>query len=133
MFIVIPHPGFKERNEELESRLVSWKPGMLATIQGTWLGSLDPRFRWPQMAGAKLTALDAPNREPKLEDVADAWLFVGMRDSLTEVLPHPRIYRDDYWNELNRRNMIVYGKRIDEPDNLQAEFNTSARYYVKPK
>ncbi|MCI0539626.1 MAG: hypothetical protein L0Z50_30820 [Verrucomicrobiales bacterium] len=133
MFIVIPHSGFKERNEELEARLASWKPGMIASIKGTWLGALHPRLRWPQMAGAKFKVPDSPNREPRLEDVADAWLFVGMRDSLTEVLPHPRIYRDDYWNELNRRHLIAYGKRIDDPDNVQAEFNTSARYYVKPK
>ena len=134
MFIVIPHEGFfSERNDELESRLASWKPGTLALIKGTWLGALHPGLRWPQMARAKLKGPDAPNRDPKLEDVADAWLFVGMRDSLTEVLPHPRIYRDDYWNELNRRNLIVYGKRVDDPENIQAEFNTSARYYVKPK
>jgi hypothetical protein len=133
MFIVIPHSGFTERNQELESRLVSWKPGTLAVIKGTWLGALHPGLRWPQMARDKLKGPDAPNRDPRLEDVADAWLFVGMRDSLTEVLPHPRIYRDDYWNELNRRNLIVYGKRIDDPENFQAEFNTSARYYVEPK
>ena len=133
MFIVIPHSGFTERNEELESRLASWKPRTLSSIKGTWLGSLHPGLRWPQMAKDKLKGPDAPNRDPKLEDVADAWLFVGLRDSLTEVLPHPRIYRDDYWNELNRRHMVVYGKRVDDPDNMQAEFNTSARYYVKPK
>jgi hypothetical protein len=133
MFIVIPHSGFMERNEELESRLASWKPGTLALIKGTWLGALHPGLRWPQMARDRLKGPEAPNRDPKLEDVADAWLFVGMRDSLTEVLPHPRIYRDEYWNELNRRNLIVYGKRVDDPENFQAEFNTSARYYVKPK
>ncbi len=134
VFIVIPHQGFfSERNDELESRLASWKPGTLALIRGTWLGAMHPRLRWPQMARDKLKGPEAPNRDPKLEDVADAWLFVGMRDSLTEVLPHPRIYRDEYWNELNRRNLIVYGKRVDDPENFQAEFNTSARYYVKPK
>jgi len=134
MFIVIPHQGFfSERNDELESRLAAWKPGTLALIKGTWLGALHPGLRWPQMARDKLKGPDAPSRDPRFEDVADAWLFVGMRDSLTEVLPHPRIYRDDYWNELNRRNLIVYGKRVDDPENFQAEFNTSARYYVKPK
>ena len=134
MFVVIPHSGFySERNDELESRLASWKPGTLALIKGTWLGSLHPGLRWPQMSKAKLVGKDAPSREPRLDDVADAWLFVGLRDSLTELLPHPRIYRDDYWNELNRRHMILYGKRVDDPENFQAEFNQSARYYVKPK
>src|SRR5262245_50834525 len=97
MFIVIPHSGFKERNEELESRLALWKAGMLAPIKDTWLGTIHPRFRWPQMAGTKLTLPGGANREPKLEDLVDAWLFIGLRDSLTEALPHPRIYRDKNW------------------------------------
>ncbi len=134
MFVIIPHSGFySERNDELEARVASWKPGTLALIKGTWLGSLHPGLRWPQMSKAKLAEKDAPSREPGLEDVADAWLFIGLRNSLTELLPHPRIYRDDYWNELNRRHMIVHGKRVDDPENFQAEFNQSARYYVKPK
>jgi hypothetical protein len=134
VFVVIPHQGFyTERNDELEAKLTSWKPGTLALIKGTWLGSLHPGLRWPQMAKAKLVDPNAASRDPRLEDVADAWLFVGLRDALTEALPHPRIYRDEYWNELNRRNMIAWGKRVDDPENVQAEFNTSGRYYVKPK
>jgi len=128
MFIVVPHSGFWERNEELEPRLSSWKVGSLALLRGTWLGSLHPRLRWPQMKDAKLSDSKA---EPKLEDVADAWLYVGPRDLLTEALPSPGIYRDEYWNELNRRHMIMWGKPLDDPS--ADNFNTSGRYYVKPR
>jgi hypothetical protein len=128
MFIVIPHEGFWERNEELEPRLTSWKVGSLALLKGTWLGSLHPRLRWPQMKNAKLIDSQA---EPGLEDVADAWLYVGPRDLLTEALPFPGIYRDEYWNELNRRHIIMWGKPLDDPS--ADDFNTSGRYYVKPR
>jgi hypothetical protein len=69
VFIVIPHDGFRERHEELEARLASWKGGSLALLKGTWLGTLHPRQRWPQMKDAKLGDSKA---EPRLEDVADA-------------------------------------------------------------
>ncbi len=42
VFVVMPHQGFQERNEELEARLASWpKPG-LALVKNTWLGNLSP-------------------------------------------------------------------------------------------
>ena len=128
MFIIIPHTGFWEQNEELEPRLTSWKVGTLALLKGTWLGSLHPRLRWPQMKNAKLSDSKA---EPRLEDVADAWLYIGPRDLLTEALPFPGIYRDEYWNELNRRHIIMWGKPLDDPS--ADNFNTSGRYYVKPR
>ena len=128
MFIIVPHGGFWERNDELEPRLTSWKVGSLALLKGTWLGSLHPRLRWPQMKDAKLIDSKA---EPRFEDVADAWLYVGPRDLLTEAMPFPGIYRDEYWNELNRRHLIMWGKPIDDP--AADDFNTRARYYAGPR
>jgi hypothetical protein len=129
MFIVIPHSGFSERNEEIEARLAKWKSGTLALLKSTWLGDLHPGLRWPQLKNVKLSAA-GDSKEPRLEDVADAWLYVGPRESLTEVLPFPGIYRDEYWKELNRRNLIMWGKPLSPSSD---DFNTSARYYVKPR
>jgi hypothetical protein len=129
MSIVIPHDGFRERNEELEPRLAGWKVGSLALLKGTWLGALHPRLRWPQMKNLKLSGASPPKAEPKLEDVADAWLYVGPRDLLTEALPFPGIYRDEYWNELKRRHLIMWGQPLESSD----QFNSSGRYYVKPR
>ena len=125
MLIIIPHDGFREQQEELEPRLGSWKAGSLALLKGTWLGSLHPGQRWPQMKDAKL--LDS-KMAPKLEDVADAWLWVGGRDQLTEALPFPGIYRDEYWNELQRRHRIMWGTPLDQSSD---DFNTRGKYYVK--
>jgi len=122
MFIVITHTGFTERNDELELQLKTWTVGSLAPLKGTWIGALHPRLRWPQLKNATLVDSKV---EPKLEDVADAWLYVGPRDLLTESLAFPGIYRDEYWKELNRRNTLMWGKPLAPED-----FNLRGRYYV---
>ncbi len=130
MFIIIPHSGFSERNEELEPGLTHWIIGSLALLKGTWLGLLHPRLRWPQLKNVNLVDKSDPKAEPKMEDVADAWLYVGPRDLLTKALPFPGIYRDVYWNELNRRHLIMWGTPLDASED---DFNTSGRYFVKPR
>lgn len=72
MFIVIPHEGFKERHDELEPALTKWKFGSLALVRGTWLGTLPPRYRFPQMNDMKLTTPDGRAVEARLEDMVDA-------------------------------------------------------------
>ena len=126
-FLIIPHSGFTERNDELEARMSAWKPGSLAMLNGTWLGALPPGYRWPQMKGAKIARADGQASEARLEDVADAWLYVGRRDLLTEALPFPGIYRDAYWNELQRRHLIMWGSPLTASS---GDINTSGRYYI---
>ena len=130
MFIVIPHDRFRERHEELESPLTKWKFGSLALLRGTWLGALHPRLRWLQMKDVTLTMPDGRRVEPRLENMVDAWLYVGPRDLLTEAMPFPGIYRDAYWNELQRRHMIMWGTALSE---TSEDINTSARFYVRPR
>jgi hypothetical protein len=127
MFIVIPHDGFRERNSELEPALTKWKPGTLALLRQTWLGALPPRYRWPQMRDSTFTLRGGQVIEARLENMADAWLYLAPRDLLTEAMPFPGIYRDDYWNELRRRHMIMWGTPLDASS---GDINTSARYYV---
>jgi len=130
MFIVIPHDGFRERHDDLEPALTKWKFGSLALLRGTWLGALHPRYRWLQMKDVKLTTPDGRVVEARLENMVDAWLYVGPRDLLTEAMPFPGIYRDDYWNELQRRHMIMSGTPLSSSS---GDINTSARYFVKPR
>lgn len=128
MFTVITHTGFFQKNDELEQKLSSWKFGSGALIKGTWLGALPAYFRWPQLKTAKFID-PAIKRVPELADVVDAWLYIGKRDLLTESLPWPGIYRDDYWNELNRRNKIMWGVEL-LPDDFNSNINTNGRYYI---
>lgn len=128
IFTVITHTKFFEKNDELEQNFNSWKIGSIALIKNTWLGTLPAYYRWPQLKTAKLIDTSI-KRHPVLQDVVNAWLYVGKRDLLTEALPWPGIYRDDYWNELNRRNKIMWGTSLT-PDDFNSNINTNGRYYV---
>jgi hypothetical protein len=53
---------------------------------------------------------------PRLQNVAEAVLYLGPSDKLTRIGPSAFIFRDeDYWSELNRRWRAIYG----EPFNLK--------------
>ncbi len=51
----------------------------------------------------------------KLEDLADALLYLGPIGSLTRSAPSPDMYRgdEDYLLELQRRHEIVHGRPMD--------------------
>lgn len=128
IFTIIPHSGFFEKNDELEQNFNSWKFGSIMLIKNTWLGSLPAYYRWPQLKTAKFIDTTIKTT-PEIEDIVDAWLYVGKRDLLTEALAWPGIYRDDYWNELNRRNKIMWGTPLI-PDDYNSNINPNGRYYV---
>ena len=48
-------------------------------------------------------------------DVADAYLYLGARTSLTASHPNPAIYRGDpvYLAELQRRRTLLFGRPLD--------------------
>jgi hypothetical protein len=115
-FIVLPHLGFGERGRDLERNFDDWEKPSIALIDKTWLGRLDPRL---VIKDNFVGAPGAPQPNPweglTLQDIADAYLYMGDHDELTRVAPSPYIYRDDeYFNELNRRTMIMRGVPIDE-------------------
>lgn len=128
IFTVITHTRFFEKNDSLEQNFNSWKFGSVALIKNTWLGTLPAYYRWPQLKNTKFIDTTI-KRQPELQDVVDAWLYVGKRDLLTEALPWPGIYRDDYWNELNRRNKIMWGTLLI-PGDFNSNINTNGRYYI---
>ena len=89
VFVVTPHVGFEE--PDLETRLLSWPRPALARLEGTWLGNqYEDEFTFTE--------------------VADAYLYLGPRDSLKVSQPDPEIYRDEaYFEELSRRYRIQAG------------------------
>jgi hypothetical protein len=112
VFVVLPHQGFMERNEELEQRLASWpKPG-LALVKNTWLGDLSPDLIFD--VGYMRTAPDAPLvRAPSpfkgmtFQDVTDAYLYLGPKASLRYDSIPPEVQRDEaYQRELERRRQL---------------------------
>jgi hypothetical protein len=112
--VVVPHVGFGHRNGELELRLASLPIPALAWINGTWLGDLDPRI----LFAAGQPTEDADRYAGRtLRDMADGYLYLGPRATLTRSLPNPAIYRGDaaYLAELDRRRELFYAShRLEE-------------------
>ena len=93
---------------ELDPRLARWPRPALARLKGTWLGAAH---------------VGPPLGTPRLEDLADAFLYLGPTTSLTNSKPSPEIYRDTaYLRELLRRNAIQGGANTAELEGLAAMY-----------
>jgi hypothetical protein len=113
-FIIMPYFGFLERNDELEPRIAKWPKPSLAVVKETWLGA---------QAGSLIMAVTIrslgrapynPYAETTIEELADAFLYLGPSDSLTTSGPSPEIYQDEaYVKELKRRHILVRGREMD--------------------
>jgi hypothetical protein len=87
----------------LDARLAGWRPPVLVALKGTWLGNT--------------------HVPPRLEDLADAFLYLGATTSLRTSRPSPEIYRDrTYLRELLRRDAIQGGANSNELRRLSAMF-----------
>jgi hypothetical protein len=112
-YSIVPHVGFGRRNSELEPRLATWPIPALSAVHNTWLGelSIDLLFAADQAA----TDMHSPTRHT-LKEVADGYLYLGPRDTLTRSRPNPAIYRGDtaYLAELERRRELFYASHTLE-------------------
>ncbi len=119
MFIVLPHFGFFERNDELEPRFATWPKPSLALVKGTWLGALDGSvFTRVSMIRVTREGERIGPRNPfagtKLEELADAYLYFGPSNSLTRSVAPPETYQDEaYVKELKRRYVIAHGRELN--------------------
>jgi hypothetical protein len=112
VFMALPHQGFRERNEELEARLASWPRPSLALVKDTWLGDLSPDLITP--AGRMRTSPDgplvpapSPFKGMLIQDVTDAYLYLGPKASLRYDSLSPEAQRDEaYQRELQRRQEL---------------------------
>jgi hypothetical protein len=100
IFVIWPEmTGWGEISESY-GRLAGWPVPSIALVKGTWLGdkTLGPR-----------------GNAPKLEDLADAFLYLGPVGSLRQSLPPAKLYRDTrYLAALERRDRIQGGFNKDE-------------------
>jgi hypothetical protein len=115
VFVVMPHQGFSERNEELEKRLASWpKPG-LALLKNTWLGDLDAVAAHPPAKTTRILTPDGGEKSGlslweglKLQDMADAYLYLGPIASVIIDGASPEAQQDEeYQRELQRRRSLL--------------------------
>src|SRR5262245_15581976 len=124
VFVVMPHQGFGERNEELERRLASWpKPG-LALVKNNWLGDLSPGAAYP-VSNAIMILLPDGGSAPastkfkgmKFQDMTDAYLYLGPKDSviIEDAIPPEALQDEEYQRELQRRQQLRGGNQMRMP------------------
>jgi hypothetical protein len=92
--------------DDLDKRFDAWPIPAIVALAGNWAGELPAM---PVINGGT-----TPATPLKLADAADALLYVGPRDSLTELrMPRSELDGTPYGNELNRRLMIFPGHLVN--------------------
>ena len=137
-FVVFVH-AYETRNALLESRLSVWQKPSFSLLKQTWLGDLATDDLMSQTVSRGFpdgkTVTIKINSYPgmKLEDLADAYLYLGDLESLTASHPTPDMYRadPDYLRELQRRFELMSGGRKFPVESLLQE-RKSNKYYLAP-
>jgi len=117
--VILPHVGFGHATSALEADLADWPIPSLVSLRTTWLGELDPA-----LLTEDLLFMPNPNAPPPpvvehnltLSAVADSYLYLGPRSSLTVSKANPAVYRGDeaYLAELNRRHSLGVPFSVDD-------------------
>jgi hypothetical protein len=122
--VIVPHTGFgnsaplpEDLHGNLEGRLATWPKPSLILLKDTWLGALGAGEIYPGVIGPD-GQLQNPYSGITAADLADAYMYFGLRDSLTWSQTSPEPPRDEaYLGELNRRARIMFGQPYD-PRNI---------------
>jgi hypothetical protein len=101
VFVILPQTrfGIEDQYERTERRERNIPADSIAAVRDTWLG---------------LLPLTADTASPRVQDVADAVLYLGRTNDLTRMQPSGEVFRDEeYWRELNLRWKQIYGTSFD--------------------
>jgi hypothetical protein len=107
--VIFPHIGFGAETSALEPYLLDWPIPSLVSLQMTWLGELGAALHFgnfpPPPAGVEPPPL---KQGLTLGHLADSYLYLGPRSSLTRSNVNPAIYRGDeqYLSYLQRRESL---------------------------
>lgn len=97
--VIMPHIGFGTENSALEPYLADWPIPSLASLHNTWLGELSVALRTGNYGPPPdfLAGVEPPPLKPgfSLGHMADSYLYLGPRSSLTGSTVNPAIYRGD--------------------------------------
>ena len=114
VFVVMVH-AFLEPDVELERKLLGWKRPSLAILRDNWLGdkktepllsdAVERGFPDGRVVKARINGYVGL----VLSDLADAYLYLGPSDSLTQSVPGPQFFERNpaYADELRRRFAIT--------------------------
>ena len=107
--VVMPHIGFGPETGALEPYLTDCPIPSLFSLRTTWLGGLDAALVHEQNFLRHAGVEPPPLKQGvTLGAIADSYLYLGQRSSLTRSTANPAIYRGDepYLSELHRRHSV---------------------------
>lgn len=109
VFVLIPHDDFGKRNAALEPKLAEWAVPSLVALRGTWVGELDAGVVFEgkiRRVGSDPNQIEAPFPGLKIQDIADAYLYLGPIAKIRQVeFLHET--GTDYARELERRRQLL--------------------------
>ncbi|HEV8410121.1 MAG TPA: hypothetical protein VGQ30_06410 [Gemmatimonadaceae bacterium] len=108
-FVIVPHDGFGNQLPAYEARMAAWPKPSLVLLRGTWLGAVSGKTIFAdnvRRVGGDPKVFDDPYFGFNLEDLADAYLYLGPLASLTSV-QWPDISGTAYGKEVERRNGLI--------------------------
>jgi hypothetical protein len=124
VFVAVTYFGQYKDSALIEQRLAAGPTPSLSLLQGTGLGALlavppRPPTRTRVGGGQSTTEEVVVTTPPRLEEVADALLYLGPKASLTRSTPREEDFGPDELRELDRRNQLLFGLPLDRQTLLQ--------------
>ena len=124
VFVALTYLGQYKDSALIEERLTAGPVPSLSLLRGTWLGALPavpprPPTRTRVGGGQSISETVAVTNPARLEDVADALLYLGPKSSLTRSRPSPKRFSPDELQELERRHRILFGSPLDRKELLE--------------
>jgi hypothetical protein len=117
--VILPHVGLGHETSVVEPYLADWPIPSLISLHTTWLGELDAALL--QEGAVFIPRPGSPPPPPMrqgvtLGTIADSYLYLGPRSSLTRSTANPAIYRGDelYLSELQRRHGAGSPFRVED-------------------
>ncbi len=94
--------------DDLDHRFDSWPVPAIVSLNDNWVGELPAM---PVLSGGESTVDPFSPTQQKLKEVADALLYVGPRDKLTQLyMPRSELVGTPYGKEIERRLTIQLGQ-----------------------
>jgi hypothetical protein len=117
--VVVPHVGFGRETNVLESGLADWPIPGLVSLRTTWLGAVDAALvRAAYFGNPDLLTPEQQmdTRTLTLGNIADSYLYLGQRNTLTKSMPNPALYRGDevFLTELRRRHRVGVPFQVED-------------------
>jgi len=114
-FVTAPGTNTVGSYDDFDKRFDTWKPPAVAALKGNWVGQL---AAMPVLSGG--TIASPPGENLKLQDAADALLYLGPRDSLTQIhTTRAELRGTAYGKEIERRLQIMFGTTVDVVSNAK--------------